>query len=101
MYYRYWMHRDGVHNTPAHYGVRTKTHKLICYYNDPLGQAGAHGPIDPIEWELFDLVTDPQELDNVIDEPAYATVRMELAAELARLQDEIGDEPYPGAAAHE
>ena len=38
MYYRYWMHRDSSHNVPAHYGVRTRTHKLICYYNDPLDQ---------------------------------------------------------------
>ncbi len=97
MYYRYWMHRDGAHNTPAHYGVRTKTHKLICYYNDPLGQDGARGPIDPIEWELFDLVADPAELNNVVDDPAYAQVRTELLAELSRLQTELGDEPYPGA----
>ena len=96
MYYRYWMHRDGAHNTPAHYGVRTKTHKLICYYNDPLDQPGANGPVDPIEWELFDLVNDPRELENVIDDPTYAAVRMELEAELARLQQELGDEPYPG-----
>ncbi|MDJ0952586.1 MAG: sulfatase [Acidimicrobiia bacterium] len=99
MYYRYWMHRDGAHNTPAHYGVRTKTHKLICYYNDPLGQEGANGPADPIEWELFDLAADPHELRNVIDDPAYAAVRAELAAELARLQADLGDEPYPGAVA--
>lgn len=97
MYYRYWMHRDSAHNTPAHYGVRTRTHKLICYYNDPLDQPGAHGPIDPIEWELFDLVADPLEQTNVIADPAYATVREELIEELARLQRELGDEPYPGA----
>ncbi|MEL7157472.1 MAG: sulfatase, partial [Actinomycetota bacterium] len=36
MYYRYWMHRDRAHGCPAHYGVRTRRHKLICYYNDPL-----------------------------------------------------------------
>jgi len=97
MYYRYWMHRDGAHNTPAHYGVRTKTHKLICYYNDPLDQEGANGPADPIEWELFDLVDDPLEMRNVIDDPAYGAVRAELATELARLQSELGDDPYPGA----
>ena len=97
MYYRYWMHRDGAHNTPAHYGVRTKTHKLICYYNDPLDQKGANGPADPIEWELFDLVCDPRELNNVVGDPAYTAVRTELAAELARLQAELGDAPYPGA----
>jgi arylsulfatase A-like enzyme len=93
MYYRYWMHRDGAHNCPAHYGVRTRTHKLICYYNDPLDQPGANGPVDPMEWELFDLVNDPVEVNNVIDDPGYATVRAELEAELSRLQTEVGDAP--------
>jgi len=95
MYYRYWMHRDSAHNCPAHYGVRTKTHKLICYYNDPLGQLGANGPADPVEWELYDLVADPLEVDNVIDNPTYRAVRDELVAELSRIQAEVGDEPYP------
>lgn len=97
MYYRYWMHRDSAHLCPAHYGVRTRTHKLICYYNDPLGQLGANGPADPLEWELFDLVNDPMEVSNVIDDPAYTEVRVELRTELARLQTELGDEPYSGA----
>jgi arylsulfatase A-like enzyme len=97
VYYRYWMHRDGAHDAPAHYGVRTRTHKLICYYNDPLGQVGAHGPADPVEWELYDLVADPFERTNRIADPALASVRHELLAELARLQAELGDEPYPGA----
>ncbi len=97
MYYRYWMHRDGAHLCPAHYGVRTRHHKLICYYNDPLDQLGAHGPSDPIEWELFDLDTDPLEVSNVIDDPAYAEVLADLRRELARLQAELGDQPYLGA----
>ena len=98
MYYRYWMHRDGSHLCPAHYGVRTTTHKLICYYNDPLDQPGANGPADPIEWELFDLVADPYEVDNVIDQAVYAEVQAELVAELTRLQAAVDDEPFPGAA---
>ncbi len=97
MYYRYWMHRDDSHQVPAHYGVRTRTHKLIGYYNDPLGQPGAHGPIDPPEWELYDLVADPAEIRNVIHDPSYAPIARELHAELLRLQAEVGDEPYPPA----
>ncbi len=96
MYYRYWMHRDGAHLCPAHYGVRTRSHKLICYYNDPLAQLGANGPADPIEWELFDLENDPLEVSNVIDDPAYTDILIELRAELDRLQAELGDAPYPG-----
>ena len=79
MYYRYWMHRDPAHRCPAHYGVRTLKHKLICYYHEP------------VEWELFDLVSDPYEVDNRIEDPGYAPVRAELEHELARLQAAVGD----------
>ena len=94
MYYRYWMHRDPDHNIWAHYGVRTLDHKLIYFYNDPLDQPGAHGPIDPPEWELFDLHKDPFEVNNVYNDPAYAEVVATLTTELARLQAEVGDDPH-------
>jgi len=97
MYYRYWMHDDAIHRVPAHYGVRTRTHKLIGYYNDPLEQAGARGPAGTPEWELFDLEADPWELHNVIGDPAYRDVALELQAELSRLQAEVGDEGHPVA----
>ena len=97
MYYRYWMHDDAIHRVPAHYGVRTRTHKLIGYYNDPLEQAGARGPAGTPEWELFDLGADPWELHNVIGDPAYRDVALELQAELSRLQAEVGDEGHPVA----
>lgn len=96
MYYRYWMHNDGSHQCPAHYGIRTGTHKLIVYYNDPLGEAGANGPLAPVECELYDLVADPYETVNLWDEPSASDVRRELAAELERLQHQVGDTPYPG-----
>lgn len=95
MYYRYWMHNDRSHACPAHYGVRTKSHKLICYYNDPLDQPGAEGPSSPMEWELFDLVADPLEVNNVYGTAAYAAVTDDLLAELARQQAAVGDTPYP------
>jgi arylsulfatase A-like enzyme len=91
MYYRYWMHRDGAHNVPAHLGVRTATEKLICYYNDPCDQLGAHGPVDPVEWEYFDLVADPLETTNCFDDPAAAQRVEALRSELARLIIEVGD----------
>jgi arylsulfatase A-like enzyme len=94
MYYRYWMHDDAIHRVPAHYGVRTRTHKLIGYYNDPLDQVGARGPAVEPEWELFDLVADPHELHNVINDPAYRRVARVLRDELARLQADVGDEPH-------
>jgi arylsulfatase A-like enzyme len=99
MYYRYWEHRDLIHRTPAHYGVRTRTHKLIAYYNDPLGQLGAFEPVDPPEWELYDLTADPLEVHNLIDSPGHASLRTELFAELCRLQAAVGDVPHPAVAA--
>jgi len=94
MYYRYWMHKAH-HNVYAHYGVRTKTHKLIYYYNDGLGETGANSKetYDP-EWELFDLEKDPAEMRSVIDDPAYAETAAKLKDELHRLQAEVGDERY-------
>jgi arylsulfatase A-like enzyme len=97
VYYRYWEHLDHQHRVAAHYGIRTASHKLVCYYGSGLGQPGASAETTPVEWELFDLERDPAELHSVHDDPAYAGVRAELTAELARLQTELGDEPYPPA----
>jgi len=97
MYYRYWMHRDGAHRTPAHYGVRTHRHKLICFYNDPLGQPGANGPADPVEWELYDLVADPSETTNIIATPEGRAVADDLYDELCRWQADVADEADPSA----
>lgn len=96
MYYRYWEHDDPNHHVPAHYGVRTERYKLIRYYGAPLGVPGSAEQNTPDEWELFDLDVDPQELTSVIDDPAYAAVKAEMEAELARLQELYGDEPYRG-----
>lgn len=93
-YYRYWMHKAH-HNVYAHYGVRTKRYKLIYYYSDALGQAGAIDESYEPEWELFDLQNDPHELHNRFADPAYETVVRELKAELHRLQADVGDERYP------
>lgn len=77
-YYRYY-HDPGHHNTARHMGVRTETHKLIHFFKKD-------------QWELFDLTKDPHELKNVYDDPAYATTRDELKAELQRLKKELKDE---------
>ena len=43
------------------------------------------------EWELFDLKKDPEEMNNVYDEPTYANVVKELKSELIRLRKELGE----------
>ncbi len=77
IYYRYY-HDPGHHNTRAHYGVRTATHKLIHYWKKDA-------------WELYDLVKDPTEQKNLIDDPAQAATLATLKAEITRLQAQLGD----------
>jgi arylsulfatase A-like enzyme len=86
MYYRYFMHDDPDHGVYAHYGLRTDRYKLIYYCEDEPG---------PQEWELFDLLEDPQEMRSVYDDPAYAHVVEELTAELKRLREDLGDTTNP------
>ncbi len=95
-YYRYWHHG---HHVCPHYGIRTMTHKLVHFRPPPAtrtGSADAGLPFAPY-WELFDLVNDPNELRNVYDSPAYASVRVELTRELEALQQRYGDRPLHGA----
>jgi len=80
IYYQYYEY-PAVHMVARHYGVRTARYKLIHYY-------------DIGEWELFDLETDPDELKSVYDVEAYAGIRAELTAELARLRSEVRAEDY-------
>jgi N-acetylglucosamine-6-sulfatase len=40
--------------------------------------------------ELFDLRRDPYEMHNLVDDPAYASIRQRLAHKLARLRDCAG-----------
>jgi arylsulfatase A-like enzyme len=95
IYYRYWMDGDPAHMTTAHYGVRTRTHKLVYFYADPLEMAGSghHNPgVEPY-WELFDLEADPNELSNLYGRDGTEAITRDLKAELRRLQDRFGDEP--------
>jgi arylsulfatase A-like enzyme len=77
MYYRYY-HDPGDHNTRAHYGVRTLTHKLIYFWKKD-------------QWELFDLTHDPYELHNLYGEPGQDTLTATLKTELYRLKQALGD----------
>ena len=78
MYYRYY-HDPGDHNTRAHYGVRTLTHKLIHYWKKD-------------QWELFDLVKDPGEMRNLYRDPLEQETVAKLKAELFRLKKELKDD---------
>jgi choline-sulfatase len=97
MYYRYWEHDSVPHYPWAHYGIRTRTHKLVYFYADGLGTDGSSDRVFEPEWELYDLLADPQELNNIADDPAAASIRVELERQLAELQKEYGDQPYQRA----
>ena len=94
MYYRYWEHDDPSHHAWAHYGIRTRTHKLVYFYADGLGTVGSSDRVFEPEWEMYDLVADPQELNNIADDPAAQPIRTELEEQLAALQKQFGDQPY-------
>lgn len=79
MYYHYFEY-PGAHMVKRHYGVRTKRHKLMHFYHD----------IDA--WELYDLKLDPNELNNVHADPAYAGVVARLTKQLDRLRRQYADD---------
>jgi arylsulfatase A-like enzyme len=97
-YHRYWMHKDGIHNAFAHYGIRDRRYKLIYWYNDALDQPGARRGDEPPEWELFDCHEDPLELVNVFHEPGMAGVVRDMIAKLDAKMAEIGDIPLHDSA---
>ena len=78
MYYRYY-HDPGDHNTRAHYGVRTVTHKLIHYWKRD-------------QWELFDLVNDPGEMHNLYGLTGQERLTASLKTELQRLKQAVRDD---------
>lgn len=94
--------------------IRTDRHKLIVYFTASVtliqqtGAAALHttpvtperlsGAFHPLA-ELFDLHEDPEELDNVIDRPAYRQVRDELLRRLYRWMRDTGDPLLDGAIA--
>jgi arylsulfatase A-like enzyme len=79
-YYEY----PGPELVKPHRGIRTTTHKLIHYYNDPE------------EFELYDLVNDPAEKHNLYGDPAHAAIQAELTARLERLLRETPQRPTAG-----
>ncbi|MCJ7843351.1 sulfatase [Lederbergia sp. NSJ-179] len=91
LYYRYWEHLSEPHKVVSHYGVRTERFKLIYYYGESLGASNTVDESRTPEWELFDLETDPFEMNNVYDDPGYAETVDTLKKELYRLKEKVGD----------
>ena len=77
-YYHYYEY-PAEHSVKRHYGIRTSDCKLIHFYND----------VD--EWEMYDMKADPQEMNNVYNDPAYAQKRIEMHNILKETQELYGD----------
>ena len=75
-YYHYYEGPPAEHTVAKHYGVTDGRYKLIHFYK-----------LD--QWELFDLVSDPDELKSVYGQPELAEVQSRMMAELRRLRSEL------------
>ena len=66
IYYHYYEY-PGWHSVRKQYGVRTETHKLIRFYGD-----------DIVDHEMYDLISDPVEMNNIYGLSEYADVQKSL-----------------------
>jgi arylsulfatase A-like enzyme len=90
IYYRYWLHMAH-HFVPAHYGIRTRTHKLAFFYGLPLDATGSMpAPTQPY-FELYDLSQDPLEMNNVYGQEGYEEIETGLKTRLLEIKQDIGD----------
>jgi arylsulfatase A-like enzyme len=77
LYYHYYEYPGG-HSVRRHEGVFDGRHKLIRFYGKDVPNSE--------EWEFFDLVKDPAEMNNVYGSPDAAEKIRELKKELASLR---------------
>ena len=78
IYYAYYEF-PGEHHVKRHYGVRTDRYKLIHFYYD----------IDV--WELYDLESDPSEMNNIYDNPEYKKIQEHMHHRLIEIRKKYGD----------
>ena len=78
LYYHFYEY-PAEHMVKRHYGVRTDRWKLMHFYND----------IDC--WELYDLQSDPHEMNNLYGKEGYEEITEQLRTELKRPQDQYHD----------
>ena len=78
VYYHYYEY-PSVHMAKRHYGIVNKDFKLVHFYFD----------VD--EWELYDRLNDPNEMNNVYYDPNYKDVIEALTSELSDLRKKYKD----------
>ncbi|MDB9721310.1 DUF4976 domain-containing protein, partial [Winogradskyella sp.] len=79
MYYHYyeWPYW---HHVQPHYGIRTQKYTLAHFYYN----------IDV--WELYNLEKDPMQINNIITNPEYASVVLDLKSQLKELMKNSGND---------
>ncbi len=80
LYYHYYQGIETEHHVAKQFGVRTAEHKLIRFKDVGIDH-----------WEMYDLATDPGEMRNIYNDPAYATTRQILHVKLQDLRTRYGD----------
>ena len=78
LYYHYYEYPEP-HRVAPHFGIRTEQYKLIRFY----------GPHDA--WELFDIIKDPQEMNNLYALRSSGGVVQQLKKELFTLARQYED----------
>ena len=79
IYYRYWQHDV---KRPAHLGIRSKDYKLIYNYGEGLGKSGTNKQKTKPNWEFYDLINDPGENYNNINNEDYKKIINKLHKQL-------------------
>jgi N-acetylglucosamine-6-sulfatase len=72
----YFYTGEATHHVPAHDGIRTDQHKLFYLPRTK-------------EWQLFDLIKDPQEMTSVHDDPQYAEILSTMKNRYQELRTEF------------
>jgi arylsulfatase A-like enzyme len=74
VYYHYYEYPHGWHKVRKHYGIRTDRYKIIYFYGVNI-------------WELYDLKTDPQELNNIYETMKDSAIVLKLKTELNSIRE--------------
>jgi N-acetylglucosamine-6-sulfatase len=77
--YEYFQETDRKYKRPTVIAVRTKQWKYVTYPLD-----------DSLTGELYNLRTDPEELNNLLGNPGYADITEQMKRELAQLKKKTG-----------